>query len=1033
MRAMFRFSHHDTPEQRAERLLTQGERLMQRGKESEGIRKFTEAAELLPEASLPNVRLGRAYAKRQEFDLALTHYYKGLFFCDTDDEAGILCEIAMMHLRMGRYDLAEEKFHSVLQMIPDSSIAWQGLAYLYERTGQTSEALAILRRMSQQSPDDRETLLQLVEALRQSGKYQEAQETAQQALTRMPAQTPPGETDALRQALKECAFPDGEEFGGRELLYARCGAICLGSADDDGVTIPLLASGAVSDRHVVATLARFLRCVELFGWDCRCVVAADKSSRMFAAIVACLLRLPLKFPAKAAKNELALLCQWSANAASHRKTLNTLRRRTSSLITFAFLAEAEQRDPSVMPDIVGLPLAHCADIAWKNADGRISSAFHDAEFWGILSRSVDLVIAEYCRRVCEFPDEADSEQRVEFYRREPVYLRPHLFEAAMVRQAFPVTRALPLAATEPDALPPSMSESALIKRSENEPVLTEEMIGRLHLPDQTERYLAMRQLRLDYRVTTEIDAALAQLVIEQRDDWLRHEILAYWLNADDGYGVDRMMSVFSRPRADVELKALVLETVGQTSDRRISALFVSALNSLDERLRAAAAQHLDRLDESQPLSEIFERLLYDIPAVQIPVIRYLAARRSQQLPPHFTRLLESDESAVLRETLQAIHAYRDRSCLNQVEALLTRDHELVQEHALRTLGAIGEMDAVWAALEFLDHPNPAMRYAAVECVMTAESRRSPVFLMERLRKETPDAQMKLIALCGDLGMMDMIPFLLRLAEQHFDSLSFAQSAMQTFARLPHSRCLPFARKAVAAFPTEEVILPYLALVNAVGEEADRDLLIPLLGYPPAIRLRAAGLLQRYGFEQYGRILRDALHSSKRAVNLLAVEALAELADEASLALLITVFEQDSPLLDRKLAEAFSTHGDDARYVRFLQGRSADMRENIRQGLLRAMQASRNAEDAHHACQALSLLLEANAITEMRQYAAPPHPATVRCDVMRWLAGCDNDGSRSIFQHNLDDDHLDVANTAYRLLSPTGETRQIIFASNADSS
>lgn len=1004
---MFRFYYKETPEQRAEQLMAQGERLIRRGKESEGIQKLTEAAELLPEVSSPNVRLGRAYAKCQEYDRALECYYKGLFFCGMDDEAGILCEIAFIHLRMQRYDLAEDKFQMVLRDSPNSPIALEGLTHLYLRTGQLSRACEALKKMLPQDATANATLRRLVDALRQSGEYQQARELVQLALAQTPSQTPE-EMGALQQILRECAFPEGEEFSGKELLYARYGAMCLGSADDDGIAIPMIASGVISERHVIITLVRLLGIVEHFAWKCRCVVAADASSRIFAAIAARLLRLPLARPAKAPKNEPVLLCQWRADAAAGRKTLKKLRRRTAQIITCAFIADAEPDDPSLMPDIVGLPLARRANIAWRNADGTLGSIYHDAEFWGILSHSVDVVIDEYCRHVYECAEEANRARQIEFYRRQPVWLRPHLIAMAAIQQALPPAAgqssvAQPETLPQPDDATPVSSEyiSAILE-------------GVLAL-DQIECRRVLKQLRRSALADKEIDAALAHLVFERHDDWLRREILDYWLNATDGYGVDRLLSLYAHAHADVELKVLVLDTISQSSDRRISALFVAALNNLDERLRVEAARHLDRLDESQPLDEIFERLLWDMPTVRIPVIRYLAERRSPVLSSQFARLLESDESVIIIETLSAVRACRDRSCLPQVEALLTHHELQVQEHALRTLGQIGDLEFIWAALPFLEHPNVELRVAAVECVVAAESQPSPAFLIERLRKETADAQMKLFALIAERGLMEMIPLLLRLAETRFDSPEFTQGAMQLFARLPHPRCLPFARKAAIVFSTDEVLLAYLALVNAVGEEADRDLLFPLLGRSPEIHLRAAGLLRRYGFERYEHILNDALFSPKQALSSLASDVLAELADNASLAQLSSAFAKTEPMFDRKIAKAFSAHSDDARYVRFLRERSEGEREQMRQGLLRALRTSQSIEEVMRACQALSLLLETNAAADIREYAAPSHPAMLRCGVMRWLAANADEGRLSLFRANLADEHLEVANTAFFLL------------------
>ena len=83
---MIKFFGGNSPERRVERLLAKGERLFQHGREREGIEKFAEAANVLPEASKPSLHLGRAHFTLKEYELALKHYYKGLYFCEITEE-----------------------------------------------------------------------------------------------------------------------------------------------------------------------------------------------------------------------------------------------------------------------------------------------------------------------------------------------------------------------------------------------------------------------------------------------------------------------------------------------------------------------------------------------------------------------------------------------------------------------------------------------------------------------------------------------------------------------------------------------------------------------------------------------------------------------------------------------------------------------------------------------------------------------------------------------------------------------------------
>ncbi len=70
----------DSLERKIERLLALGERLLHHGKEREALEKFQEAAAICLSVSKPSLAMGRAYFRRQEYDSALKHYYKGLLF-----------------------------------------------------------------------------------------------------------------------------------------------------------------------------------------------------------------------------------------------------------------------------------------------------------------------------------------------------------------------------------------------------------------------------------------------------------------------------------------------------------------------------------------------------------------------------------------------------------------------------------------------------------------------------------------------------------------------------------------------------------------------------------------------------------------------------------------------------------------------------------------------------------------------------------------------------------------------------------------
>lgn len=1004
---MFHFFEDALPEERVNRLLAQGERLYQRGKEREGMQKFAEAAALLPESPRPRLLLGRAHSKRQEYDLALKQYYQSLYFCDMADEPGILCEIALVYLRQRRYDLAEEKLRNALRIDANFRAALNGLIHIYLETGRVSEAIETQTRAWQQTPDDCGALLRIAASCRQLGENAKARQILEEALPAFQARFDAADAALFQQALRESRLPDGAEFGLKEWLLTASGSICLGSADDDGLALAAMRSGRIERRHVICAAARFLAIFAAFSWEIEAVAAAEKQSVMFAALIARLLGLPLKSPASLTKQSAVLICQWHAGNARRFKAINKIRRRARAAVTLAMFADVdEQADlPPNLPDIIGIPLAPQAKLRWENADKSVGNAYREREFWGSDAAPVEEILAQCCQAAYAAQDERGMAAQRDYYRREPLLLREHLRPAAPPRE---------LAAAEHDAaqraLPPACEAVAPIQRGEASVC---DALAAASPDHQAARFFALARLPDMPPQDERLNDSLSRLLFESNEHWLRRKILELWLTAGR---LDRLIAVWETADADLSLKCLTLDILCGSTDRRVSLVLVRALLSPEEAIRRAAVAHLKRLDYSAALAPLFDALLRDLPAIAAPAVRFLAEMRFNLLLPHLSGLLTHDSVEVVLAALSAIQAHQDRSCVEQVARLRLSVDARIAEQAIRTLGAIGALERGGDLFAWLEHADPALRVAATESLIRLERGRSLLFLFERLRKESPEAQLKLLALFDEFGDLDAMPFLAQFAEQHGDSLPVAQTVMRVFARRPHPRCLPFARKAAARFPREEILQAYIAIVAAIGEEKDHETLIALLDQPPTIQCQAAGALTRRGCGRYRRILLDNFRSRKRAANFAAMDALADLADEESLLLLCSALTEASPPHDRKIAELLFTRGRDSRYARFFRDCPPEARDALRHGLLRALAASATLDEAAQACDALGFALASQAHPEIQAMAEDAgHSAVARCAAMQWLAAHDGDASRRLFERALHDNDLDVANAAFLLL------------------
>ena len=984
---MINFFAGDSPERKVDRLIAQGERLFQHGKEREGIDKFAEAAQILPEASKPSLYLGRAYFKRQEYDLALKHYYKGLYFCEITEEPGILCEIAQVYLRMKRYDIAEEKLHKALRLEEYFALSIKGLIHIYLSTGRISDAVEQQKILRQHHPDDIQVIQKLVESHRLLGEYHQARVLLQKVLETTHSGWNPDRTDIELQ-VRELNFPDGIELGIKEHLYAKYGNICLGTSGDNGLKLSLGSIQELTSSSLQFTLKRFADIVRTFSWNITCVVACEKSSLLLASIIAELLNIPVKSVPKITKSDCALVCQLHLKESKPiKKLLKKLGRRTHSVITFAFISTVDDEENSYIPDIIGIPVEKSAKISWKNANELVSHSYHETQFFGTSSTSSEDVIQQFLDELYAIPEEDNIQQQTAYYLRENSLLREHL---------------VPLP-------PPSQCSNSSSNFS------TEAIVNKLLSEQKSEMYAMLRHLRNNDLNIPEILSTLKTMYVEHQESGVRRIIGKLLLYAEHEEGFGYLLSLFYESDTDVALKTTLVETLCQSSNRKVADVVYSALQDSDEAVRACASKYLEKLDYSHPLSELHATLLADIPIIIVRTIRYLNAHQSQLLYDFLPNLLQHYSTEVIHEALHVLQERGEHRYTSAVLKLLSHHEQHIIAHAILAIGRIGGIDCGHHLLPFLEHENPELRYAAAASLTKLERQRSIVFLMERLRKESLDVQEKLLKLLGEVGLQETIPFIVQFAEQHLESPDIVSAAMRTLALLKNPRSLPFVRKAAAKFPNEEILSYYISIAAVIGDEKDTENLITFLEHPPTIQYRVAALLYRKGFKRYFHVLQDGIRSKRLPINLLAIEVLAEIGDEASVQVIFSAFGKEIPELDRKITAEIFRHSETEEYVRLFRKMPSTDSEVIIRGIHRAIQTSCSLEDVIHNIEVLYMFLANGAIPDIQAFISQKNSSPVQCGAMKWLAQHDQVNSQSIIQNNLNSENIDVANMAYILV------------------
>src|SRR5689334_12641678 len=104
--------------------------------------------------------LGLAYLRSQQFAQAETAFSKIVALAP--DQALGYANLGLAHLRLGRYDLAEQEIRRAAALDTASDDIALTLAKVYELTGRPAEAHRAVDRVLRRSPDDLRALYELV-------------------------------------------------------------------------------------------------------------------------------------------------------------------------------------------------------------------------------------------------------------------------------------------------------------------------------------------------------------------------------------------------------------------------------------------------------------------------------------------------------------------------------------------------------------------------------------------------------------------------------------------------------------------------------------------------------------------------------------------------------------------------------------------------------------------------------------------------------------------------------------------------------
>jgi len=991
------FFRANNSEKKAEKLILKGQDLFRRGKEEEAIRKFEQAALLLPDSPKPSLYLGKAHARRGNFELALKHYYKALYFCNLLEEPHILYEIARIYLQTSRFNLAEEKFLKILDLNSNFEPAWSGLGYVYQATGRLSRAIEAQSKALALRDQDLANLMDLARSYEILGENQKASDLLRTALPLAKKTGSSYWVEKISLGLKEMEFQDGTELGVKDRLYIDQEIICLGGDQDDGLKIPVYQTYNLQYADFARLFRRFLAFKRVFKWNITCTVFQDKDALPFATALAYLLEVPAKPLSKVHPDDLALLCYAFLRETGPLSTaLHKLRKNTGHIFSFAAAILLPATREGLLPDIVGIPVTKEAVLPWKDrlTDGEPPPSLQTEISQNMLTALYNTV------------EDRNLEAQISYYFINHPQIRKHLRFHGTNHNPSEITKALIR----------EMSEETIIENlsshSKGKILSVIGCITEQHLQSPT----VLEALKKAYMENLDpiVQNFIGNLLMSVREDKGLDYLIKVFLTLRHTQG-----SAFGRAQdSTLILRRAAIKDIITSTNRKVANIISRALKDPDEEIRYAATQGLDKLESSAQTTQLVLQLLKDSPRICCEALRYLGKNEREILLEHLPALLKHEHPAVIYEALSVARDLKNKQLLPHLVELLTHpDLSLVRE-AIGVIGAIGDVDSGRYLFPLLEHGNPEVKKAVISSLVKINGKGATLFLLEWLKKEVPEIKGLIIELLGEAGSEEVTQSVIECVEEDPGNVELRVAAIRYLKKFKDRKSLPFIRKMLRTEKDEDALVDMIQILDEIGEEEDTELLISLLASSPRVQFKAAGALYNKGKTEYFEILEDGIRSKKLSVNLEAVKVLGEIGDSRSLEKLFEAFKKRDIHLDESIVEILYKHKDQTTLLPLVRELTETDREPQKvdiEGILRVAQCGTLRETSYKALLMLEQFIGNRVMKVVKDLLKPGVDYKLKCNALQFLSKHKVEQNRQLIEQMLEDENIYVVNTARKLL------------------
>ena len=340
--------------------LEKGQHLESLGRMDEAMVEFKRAVEADPSMANAHIALGHHYQRKGLLTKATDEFRSAALLSD-DSEAYFNLGRALSDLE--RYPEAAEAFNKCLTLDAEDPSARYELSFVDCAQGRYQEGLAGFQALAKQFPDDWE--LELAQANCHIGLHDFA--AAEQHLRQALSQAPPsadvsGVREALSASLRHLEFPAGQALNLKDHFYAEYGMVMLGTAQDDGLKVPLYQSRTFAYRDVAVTLYRLLAVMREYDWQLTGLVGVDMDAQPIAIALSQLLNVPVLGVDELHEGDFALAVM--AHCSQPELCEVALEHMPGHHLSFALSLQTEP-EPVVLTDLVGIGCSSTCKLPWQ--------------------------------------------------------------------------------------------------------------------------------------------------------------------------------------------------------------------------------------------------------------------------------------------------------------------------------------------------------------------------------------------------------------------------------------------------------------------------------------------------------------------------------------------------------------------------------------------------------------------------------------------------------------------------------------------